>query len=271
MAPVNAVIPPLAFVYCIGAFIHSYIHLNVEEVNWKTHALPLARIKRIMKSEETILQELERERIEREGRGEEPRGMRFMISGEAPIVMEKACEFMLRELAIRSWRHTERGKRRTLQRQDVYAGVGESEMFDFLIDIVPRIMPQAPAETNDPLPSAAAGVSTVEPSAIGRHHLLPTEQHQQQSTSPLSDAETRYVHLQEMHSQMSEHYNLMQQRADASAAAGIATHHVAVEEQQPQVVLNPQLMIHPPKGSAMPQWHPEPPSYSDEGNSEGNI
>ena len=247
----------------IDTFVHSFnIHLNVEEVNWKTHALPLARIKRIMKSEETILQELERDRMEREGRGEEPPGMRFMISGEAPIVMEKACEFILRELAIRSWRHTERGKRRTLQRQDVYAGVGESEMFDFLIDIVPRIMPQAPVETNDPLLSTAVGgVPKMETTAI-EHHLLPTEQNQQhQVTLPLSHAETRYAHLQEMHNQMNEHYNLMQQQADVPAAvAGVTAHHVAMEEQQPQVVLNPQLMIHPPKGSAMPQWHPEPPN-----------
>ena len=41
--------------------------------------------------------------------------------------------------SFRAWRHTERNRRRTLQRQDLHAAVGESEVYDFLIDIVPRV------------------------------------------------------------------------------------------------------------------------------------
>lgn len=230
-----------------------------------------------MKSEEAVARELEKERMAREG-GEEPPGMRFMIAGDAPIVMEKACECFVKEMATRSWRHTEKAKRRTLQRQDVLTGVGESEMFDFLIDIVPRIMPPAPApETGVPSPhpsSAAAAIAKVETAAppgqhLVEHQLLPTEQ---QHAMNLPDTETRYAQFQEMHSQMSEHYDIMQQQAEGSLPGGIA-HDVVVDEQsqQPQVVLNPQLMIHPPQGSTMPQWHPGPPSTTDGASSEGEA
>lgn len=64
---------------------------------------------------------------------------RFMIAGEAPVLLGKACELLIKEVSTRAWRHTERNRRRTLQRQDVHAAVGESEVYDFLIDIVPRI------------------------------------------------------------------------------------------------------------------------------------
>lgn len=64
---------------------------------------------------------------------------KFMIAGEAPILLGKACEMLVKELTIRAWKHTERNRRRTLQKQDVHAAVGESEVYDFLIDIVPRV------------------------------------------------------------------------------------------------------------------------------------
>ncbi|EEC43265.1 predicted protein, partial [Phaeodactylum tricornutum CCAP 1055/1] len=87
--------------------------------NWKIQTLPLARIKKIMKKSEKA-------------------AVKFMISGEAPLLMSKACELLVKELSARAWQHTERNRRRTLQRQDIHAAVGESEVYDFLIDIVPR-------------------------------------------------------------------------------------------------------------------------------------
>jgi histone H3/H4 len=103
-----------------------------------------------MKSEDVILQELERERQERLAAEEGPaaaaaasaaneKSTKFMISGEAPVLMSKACELMIKDLSFRAWRHTERNRRRTLQKQDLHAAVGESEVYDFLIDIVPRV------------------------------------------------------------------------------------------------------------------------------------
>jgi nuclear transcription factor Y gamma len=39
---------------------------------------------------------------------------------------------------MRAWIHAEENKRRTLQRSDIAAELSKSDMFDFLIDIVPR-------------------------------------------------------------------------------------------------------------------------------------
>ncbi|KXZ43269.1 hypothetical protein GPECTOR_96g735 [Gonium pectorale] len=61
-----------------------------------------------------------------------------MISAEAPVLFAKACEMFILELTLRSWMHAEENKRRTLQRNDVAAAIFKTEIFDFLMDIVPR-------------------------------------------------------------------------------------------------------------------------------------
>lgn len=83
---------------------------------FKTHQLPLARIKKIMKSDEDVR----------------------MISAEAPVIFAKACELFIVELTHRAWIHTEEGKRRTLQKNDVAQCIANTDIFDFLIDIIPR-------------------------------------------------------------------------------------------------------------------------------------
>ena len=90
-----------------------------------------------MKSDEAVFAELEGDKNNCvDGSPVTPR---FMIAGEAPILLSKACELLVKEVTVRAWRHTERNRRRTLQKQDVQAAVGESEVYDFLIDIVPRV------------------------------------------------------------------------------------------------------------------------------------
>jgi hypothetical protein len=42
------------------------------------------------------------------------------------------------ELTCRAWLVAESHKRRTLQKSDVAAAIAFSDMFDFLIDIIPR-------------------------------------------------------------------------------------------------------------------------------------
>jgi nuclear transcription factor Y gamma len=61
-----------------------------------------------------------------------------MISAEVPILFAKAAELFIQELTIHSWLQTEESRRRTLQRNDVAAAISKNELFDFLIDIVPR-------------------------------------------------------------------------------------------------------------------------------------
>eukprot|EP00854_Cymbomonas_tetramitiformis_P013156 gene13156-15535_t len=90
---------------------------EIEQVSdFKNHQLPLARIKKIMKSDEEVR----------------------MISSEAPVVFAKACEMFILELTLRSWIHSEENKRRTLQRNDIAAAITKTDIFDFLVDIVPR-------------------------------------------------------------------------------------------------------------------------------------
>ena len=83
---------------------------------FKTLELPLARVKKIMKSDEEVR----------------------MISSAAPAVFAKACEIFILELTLRAWMHTEENKRRTLQRNDIATAISKSDLLDFLIDIVPR-------------------------------------------------------------------------------------------------------------------------------------
>nr|GMD72614.1 nuclear transcription factor Y subunit C-9-like isoform X1 [Ipomoea batatas]GMD79571.1 nuclear transcription factor Y subunit C-9-like isoform X1 [Ipomoea batatas] len=80
------------------------------------HSLPLARIKKIMKADEDVR----------------------MISAEAPVVFARACEMFILELTLRAWNHTEENKRRTLQKNDIAAAITRTDIFDFLVDIVPR-------------------------------------------------------------------------------------------------------------------------------------
>mmetsp|Transcript_22990 Transcript_22990/g.54279 ORF Transcript_22990/g.54279 Transcript_22990/m.54279 type:complete len:340 (+) Transcript_22990:390-1409(+) len=146
--------------------------------NWRNQKLPLAKIKKIMKSEDLILQELEKDRLEKkaaeEGQPVAPsneKTTKFMISGEAPVLMSKACELMIKDLSFRAWRHTERNRRRTLQKQDLHAAVGESEVYDFLIDIVPRVTTTTPKiqhthASHIPTSATVPGAATMMPPAI---------------------------------------------------------------------------------------------------------
>lgn len=89
------------------------------------HALPLARIKKIMK----------RSAGETAADGGASASAR-MISGEAPVVFSKACELFIAELTRRAWAATLEGKRRTVHKEDVATAVHNTDLFDFLVDVV---------------------------------------------------------------------------------------------------------------------------------------
>jgi nuclear transcription factor Y, gamma len=61
-----------------------------------------------------------------------------MISAEAPVLFAKACEMFITEITYRAWFHTEDNKRRTLQKSDISNAITKTDIFDFLIDIVPN-------------------------------------------------------------------------------------------------------------------------------------
>eukprot|EP01097_Dermamoeba_algensis_P009191 TRINITY_DN6384_c0_g1_i1.p1 TRINITY_DN6384_c0_g1~~TRINITY_DN6384_c0_g1_i1.p1 ORF type:complete len:253 (-),score=60.39 TRINITY_DN6384_c0_g1_i1:71-829(-) len=102
--------------------LHMFWQRQLQEIeemeDFKSHHLPLARIKKIMKSDEDVRP--------------------LMISAEAPVLFAKACEMFILELTLRAWIHTEENKRRTLQRNDIAMAISKTDSFDFLIDIVPR-------------------------------------------------------------------------------------------------------------------------------------
>ena len=90
--------------------------LEAAEVFKNANDLPLARIKRIMKSDEDVR----------------------MISAEAPVLFAKACELFISDLTMRSFAYTseDKGKRRTLTREDVCLAVQQTDVFDFLVTVL---------------------------------------------------------------------------------------------------------------------------------------
>ncbi|CAA7038464.1 unnamed protein product [Microthlaspi erraticum] len=109
--------------------------------DFKSHQLPLARIKKIMKSDRDVR----------------------MISAESPILFSKACEMFIVDLTMRAWQHAEENKRRTLQKPDISAAVARNFAFDFLLDVVPRddsLTPAADYLPAVPHPDGAATTGT---------------------------------------------------------------------------------------------------------------
>ncbi|XP_057431654.1 nuclear transcription factor Y subunit C-2-like [Lotus japonicus] len=89
---------------------------EIENTNDFNHALPLARIKKIMKADDEVK----------------------MIAAEAPILLSKACEMFIKELTTRAWVNAEENKRRTLLKSDFASAISRTDVYDFLVDIVPR-------------------------------------------------------------------------------------------------------------------------------------
>ncbi|KKA29486.1 hypothetical protein TD95_001605 [Thielaviopsis punctulata] len=112
---------------------HTINHLESDTHDYKIHQLPLARIKKVMKADPDVK----------------------MISAEAPILFAKGCDIFITELTMRAWIHAEENKRRTLQRSDIASALSKSDMFDFLIDIVPREEAAASAKRSNAQTSAA--------------------------------------------------------------------------------------------------------------------
>ncbi|CAB3383097.1 Hypothetical predicted protein [Cloeon dipterum] len=141
----------------------------VEEVKRQTldlkqQALPLARIKKIMKLDDDVK----------------------MISSEAPVLFAKAAEIFILELTLRAWVHTEDNKRRTLQRNDIAMAITKYDQFDFLIDIVPR-------DDIKPAKRADESVRTSMNADQVQYYLQLAQQHQQvlqQSSQPAATATT---------------------------------------------------------------------------------
>lgn len=82
--------------------------------DFREFQIPLARVKKIMKSDEEVR----------------------MISAETPALFSKACEFFIIELTYRAWIITDKRKHRTLQRSDVEETISSHDFYDFLLDTI---------------------------------------------------------------------------------------------------------------------------------------
>ncbi|TFK59896.1 histone-fold-containing protein [Pluteus cervinus] len=89
---------------------------ELETPDYRHPPLPLARIKKVMKSDPDVK----------------------MIAADAPILFCKACEIFISEITARAFIIADSNKRRTLSRSDISKALSKSDQFDFLIDIVPR-------------------------------------------------------------------------------------------------------------------------------------
>jgi nuclear transcription factor Y gamma len=130
--------------------------LETDEHDYKLHQLPLARIKKVMKADPEVK----------------------MISAEAPILFAKGCDIFITELTMRAWIHAEENKRRTLQRSDIASALSKSDMFDFLIDIVPREEAhphKRSAGQNAAVQSNAAAPGAIPPQVHAQHPMAPPD------------------------------------------------------------------------------------------------
>lgn len=131
--------------------------LETKDHDYKNHHLPLARIKKVMKADPDVK----------------------MISAEAPILFAKGCDIFITELTMRAWIHAEENKRRTLQRSDIASALTKSDMFDFLIDIVPR-EEAAPKRSAGGSGGASSSVNQQQPATSQVQQQPPVQQSQQQ-------------------------------------------------------------------------------------------
>ncbi|GBE78872.1 histone-fold-containing protein [Sparassis latifolia] len=99
-----------------------------ETPDYRHPPLPLARIKKVMKSDPEVK----------------------MIAADAPILFCKACEIFIAEITARAFIIADSNKRRTLSRADIAKALSKSDQFDFLIDIVPREEPIGPGAPGTP-------------------------------------------------------------------------------------------------------------------------
>ncbi|KAL0948847.1 hypothetical protein HGRIS_008968 [Hohenbuehelia grisea] len=105
----------------LNDFLRSFWQRQVDAAEQETPdyrhpPLPLARIKKVMKSDPDVK----------------------MIAADAPILFCKACEIFISEITARAFIIADSNKRRTLSRSDIAKALSKSDQFDFLIDIVPR-------------------------------------------------------------------------------------------------------------------------------------
>jgi nuclear transcription factor Y, gamma len=180
----------------------------------KVHSFPLSRVKKIMKMDELIKLELERENNALDGQ-ENLSSTKLMVAAESPILLGKACELLIKDLSIRAWLHTQKNRRKTVQRSDIEAAVSNNEMFDFLIDVMHKqVWTPSQSNVNPQFFSTVPQSETVQPQMPISHemvHEIPTISHLGTSTSFTDPRKTPDLqHYESLNHQSQSHLTVSQ-------------------------------------------------------------
>ncbi|GAA5810296.1 hypothetical protein MFLAVUS_003716 [Mucor flavus] len=158
------------------------LEIQQKKLDFKFHQLPLTRIKKVMKTDQDVK----------------------MISAEAPILFSKGCELFITELNLRAWEYAVKNKRRTLQEFDIAAALAKSDMFDFLIDIVPR--EEAATTNKQTLPPQQQNYHTNFVDGYGNYgYVLPPG-------TQFNDSDTTLHHQSHQQQYQYQHYQHYQQQ-----------------------------------------------------------
>ncbi|KAJ1460584.1 hypothetical protein M885DRAFT_612626 [Pelagophyceae sp. CCMP2097] len=226
--------------------------LEAQSTDFRALELPLARIKKIMKIEDEVQGQL----------GEH----RFMISQEAPVLFAKACELFVIEMTARAWTQTEESKRRTLQRADVARALSKSDMYDFLIDILPRDEPKPHLGDNEDPANELPGAQEFAAARALQYTAL-------QSAAPKKQPDSHVDELQKVmwQQKLAAHMRAAEvARAQHAGAVHAGQHAGAVlaaeaaagggrapmPQHQPLYATNPQMPIPPHQPPILPTHQP---------------
>lgn len=181
-----------------------------------------------------------------------------MISAEAPILFAKGCDIFITELTMRAWIHAEENKRRTLQRSDIASALTKSDMFDFLIDIVPR------EEAASHAAKRTTGQGGAAPPAPNNQLIPPQQQNpahtQQQQQEPPQQQQQHHMGPPEYPSLGN---NPLSQQQDYRTQPGIYAPQVPQDPAsaygQPQQQIFEGMYSYPPMAPQQVRWSmPEP-------------
>ncbi|ANB15185.1 Hap5p [Sugiyamaella lignohabitans] len=223
-----------------------------DDHKFKIHQLPLARIKKVMKADEDVK----------------------MISAEAPILFAKGCDIFITELTMRAWIHAEENKRRTLQRSDIASALQKSDMFDFLIDIVPREEALAanrrPPNYQDMYQEAGSIPGYVdEQNMSGLPHSAQDVSHDE--LTPTYTAELSQLHHQQQPSHLPPHqqpvHHQQQQLPQIPSQQPTPQQHIPSAQQSPHHT--PQPQSHQPSSQHSTPQPGQQPHYNMDGSSVG--
>merc|ERR1711865_466278 len=192
--------------------------------DFKTQQLPLARIKKIMKSDEDVR----------------------MISAEAPVVFAQACELFIMELTSRAWAITEENKRRTLQKSDVAQAIQQGDFYDFLVDIIPPDSSRMPGSKVDNVAMQQAHrqqlvqqqQQMVQQQMIVQQQLMVQRQQQQQQMAHQQQMAQQQQHAQQQHPHQQprpqHHQQQQQHREEGMGGPESGLDHLALQQHMQQ-------------------------------------